>query len=69
MRMRDRDGAKTAGVRNRLHGFGVDQRNAVPKNIAAGSAHQERSLAYAEPRVGYDAQQPGLFFTETIAMG
>jgi len=66
--MRDRDGPDTARVRNSLDRFGVDQGEAVPKDVAAGSAHQERALPDAEPWVRYDAREPWLFLPETVAM-
>src|SRR5262249_62246205 len=56
----DRDAGKPAERLHDLDGGGIDERDAVPQNIAFGRAQDERSLADGKFRHRPDPDQAGL---------
>src|SRR5262249_5832433 len=60
MRVGDRDAGEPAERLHDLDGGGIDERDAVPQNIAFGSAQDERALADREFRHRPDPDQAGL---------
>src|SRR3546814_2430781 len=68
VRMRDRNRADAAGFAHACHGVVIDQRDAVPQQVAARRTHQQRALADREAWLGADAEQAfGLRF-DAVAM-
>ena len=59
MRMRDRDRLQAAQGANQHFGRIVQQRNAVPENVAPRGAQQQRALADTESGMGMDLEQIG----------
>jgi hypothetical protein len=60
MRVGDRDAGKPAEPLHDLDGGGIDERDAVPQDIAFGRAHDERALADGKFRHRPDPDQAGL---------
>src|SRR3546814_17274172 len=66
--MRERNRADLAGFAHACHGVVIDQRDAVPQQVAARRTHQQRALADREAWLGADAEQAfGLRF-DAVAM-
>ena len=68
VRVRDGDRSQPSGIRNRFDRFVVEQRDAVPEQIASGCPHQKRALPDRELRVRREAEQVGLFVRAPIAV-
>src|SRR5260370_2392116 len=60
MRVGDRDAGKPAEPLHDLDGGGIDERDAVPQNIALGRAQDERALADGKFRHRPNPDQAGL---------
>ena len=57
MRMGDRDRRKAAKRTHQRFGRVIQQRDAVPQNVAQGRSQQQRALADAKSRLGMDFEQ------------
>src|SRR4029453_7886222 len=64
----DREGGGPAEPLDDLHGAGVDERDAIPQNVAAGSAQQQRALADGEFRHRADPDQARLMLAIAVEM-
>src|SRR5438046_2802982 len=58
MRVRDGDGPHATELANGSNGGVVEQRDAVPQQVATGRSHQQGALADGEARLRADAGQP-----------
>ena len=66
--MRDGDGAEAAETLHDLDGRAVDECDAVPEDVAVGSAKQDRALSDGKLRLGADPDQAGLVLAKTVEM-
>ncbi len=64
MRMRNRDRMDATETLDRRHGGGIERGDAVPQQIAARRAHQQRALA--DGKTGADAEHARLVFAVAV---
>ena len=68
VRMRDGDGAQAAETLDEGDGGLVDERDAIPQDVAVRRANEQRALADGETRLGADADQARLVLAEGVEM-
>jgi hypothetical protein len=69
MRVGDRDRRDPAQRADERRRRGVGERDAVPQQVAALGAQQQRALTDGEGRLGADADHAGLVFAIAVEMG
>jgi hypothetical protein len=66
VRVRDGDGGQPAKALDGLDGRVVDQRDAIPEDVAAGGLNEQGPLADAELRLSADSGQVWLFRPDLV---